>query len=545
VKHLAEIIDRHHRVAFAALLGMLLALAWHNRFIQDDAFIVFRYAENWVRGAGPVFNPGERVEGYTCFLYLVLIAAGMRAGLDPVAASQIIGMLACAGTLVGSYVLACILARSRVAGLVAMLVLGTNYTFSAYATGGLETQLHACLVTAGLALGASEVLRDRPRPGTLALASTIGGLAILTRPDSVLLLLPMGVALAVRSSVADGNGRARVARLSGLLIPAALLVGSWAAWKVRYYGDLLPNTFYLKALASASLTRGLFHLYSFVTSYWLVAGAVLGIWMWRDVLPAGDRATRVLVVTLALWMAYVVAIGGDFMEFRMFVAVLPVVAWLVVRIAWALELRARLGSALIALVLAGSLQHAVVYNRLAHPDENESVRALEAHVLGGSENWVGVGRALGRDLGRDSSVWIATGAAGAIPYYSGLRTVDMFGLTDPWVARHGIPYSEVAGHRRAADLDYLVRRGVTLVIAHPTTGRPSEGPLCMRDFPLPGWDAQEPGRPVLPAGVRAVEIPVDSTLRMVAYYLAPHARVEEAVRSRGWRMREVADCVER
>ena len=46
--------------------------AWIVRFVQDDAFITYRYARNLARGEGLVFNPGERVEGYTNFLWTVM-----------------------------------------------------------------------------------------------------------------------------------------------------------------------------------------------------------------------------------------------------------------------------------------------------------------------------------------------------------------------------------------------------------------------------------------------------------------------------------------
>ena len=58
------------------LIGIcLLALAhaaWFNH-TADDAFISFRYVDNWVRGYGLVFNPGERVMGYSNFLWVVLL----------------------------------------------------------------------------------------------------------------------------------------------------------------------------------------------------------------------------------------------------------------------------------------------------------------------------------------------------------------------------------------------------------------------------------------------------------------------------------------
>src|SRR3954468_9274361 len=53
------------------------------RAIQDDAFISFRYADNLARGNGLVWNLGEYVEGYTNFLWTILIAVGPVLALGP------------------------------------------------------------------------------------------------------------------------------------------------------------------------------------------------------------------------------------------------------------------------------------------------------------------------------------------------------------------------------------------------------------------------------------------------------------------------------
>ncbi len=55
-----------------ALLGWLASLSW---FLTDDAFISFRYARNLLEGHGLVFNPGEYVEGYSNFLWVLELAA--------------------------------------------------------------------------------------------------------------------------------------------------------------------------------------------------------------------------------------------------------------------------------------------------------------------------------------------------------------------------------------------------------------------------------------------------------------------------------------
>ena len=98
-------IDRPRRVSLQEQVLVVVALAlsvgwaWCNRFIQDDAYISFIYARNWVEGHGLVFNPGEHVEGYTNFLWTVLMAIPIRIGLDPVIFGYFVSMGCYAGTM--------------------------------------------------------------------------------------------------------------------------------------------------------------------------------------------------------------------------------------------------------------------------------------------------------------------------------------------------------------------------------------------------------------------------------------------------------------
>ena len=52
-------------------------------FVSDDAFISLRYAANLLAGHGLVFNPGERVEGFTSPLWTLLLAGFGACGFDP------------------------------------------------------------------------------------------------------------------------------------------------------------------------------------------------------------------------------------------------------------------------------------------------------------------------------------------------------------------------------------------------------------------------------------------------------------------------------
>jgi arabinofuranosyltransferase len=69
-------------------------------FAIDDAHISLRYAENWANGYGPIFNPGERVEGYTNFLLFVIEMLLFKLGLEGLLPVKIFSIL-CGIALLG------------------------------------------------------------------------------------------------------------------------------------------------------------------------------------------------------------------------------------------------------------------------------------------------------------------------------------------------------------------------------------------------------------------------------------------------------------
>src|SRR5439155_1016352 len=86
---------------FVAVLLLALALA-HIRylwFVCDDAYITFRYASNLAHGLGPVWNAGERVEGYTNSLWMLLAAAVTLCGGKPEVVMPALGAACALATL--------------------------------------------------------------------------------------------------------------------------------------------------------------------------------------------------------------------------------------------------------------------------------------------------------------------------------------------------------------------------------------------------------------------------------------------------------------
>ncbi len=540
-------IDKHAGVILAAICIGAAALAWVNRFIQDDAFISLRYARNLVDGHGLVWNApplGERVEGYTNFLWTLILSAPLKLGIDPFLFVSLLGAAMMPVTIVLTYRLALAMYGSKPVGLAACLLLATNYTFSCYATGGLETHLQALLCTAAL-MESARMFASHGGPTRLRLVtlSLVCGLAVLTRLDSVLIVGP-AAALAAYALARDAR---RTRSLLWLVLPGAAVVGAWLAWKVAYYGELLPNTFYAKAASRSLPLRGVFYIASFLISYFLAPFAAAAVFFGRRMARQnGIPKTALALGVPALWCLYLVKVGGDFMEFRFMVPVMPLmmvlVAWVIVgvvnRVAWS--------AAMIAVLVGASAVHAAAFDRSPLKRGLESIADLKRNLHAPAYDWVGIGEYLHDAFEpSDAKPLIAVTPAGAIPYYSGLPSVDMLGLNDRWIARHGATLSDRPGHQKIATVAYMVERGVTFVIGHPVVASagstsPDLNIATYRD----GVTVEElrkmfVGKPVpdpgsFPAGAKVALIPFAPGRHLVAVYLSPSPAWDADMARLGW-----------
>ena len=422
------------RVPFGLLAVVLAAgfFVWHAnefRFTQDDAYISLRYARNLVEGEGLVFNPGERVEGYSNFTWTLLLAAFLRLGAPAVAAATWLGVLFGTATVFAAARLARALEGrwGPVSITTATLVAG-NSALALWSTGGLETALFTFLVTAGLERGLAPGVSARGRTAAPILLL----LAALTRPDGPILFgLWFAIRLFdtfVRPGPAAATGGPRELVRDALLFAGPLV--PYGAWKLAYYGDLLPNTYYAKAGLSATyVSRGLVYAKDFFLAYGVgglapLAGLAAVVRHGR-----GSIEARLLLIWLG-FAAYVVGIGGDVLYVhRFWLPVFPIGAVLAAR---GLEATlGRIASGPVAVVLpfvGGLILTGVPLWRQWEPIQDRREREVN-FVL----NMRQTGEWLGAHLSPDSKVAITT--IGAIAYYSRLHVIDMLGLTDPEIAR--------------------------------------------------------------------------------------------------------------
>lgn len=505
------------------LLGSILLLAWSNRFIQDDAFISFRYAEHFANGHGLTWNLGEPpVEDYTNPLWTVLMSIAIRAGLEPVATSWGLGMICFVVTLCVGYRATVLVAGCPGIATWATALIGFNYTFSSYATGGLETQLQATLLVSTFYLLASSAKAADRSAGRAVAISLITAAAVLTRLDSVIPLAVLYTAFLSGIWKSGDDGRTTLRYLVALLGPGLLIGALYAAWKLSYYGELLPNTYHLKT-SSTSARRGLKYIWNFLCGYgWLpfVLFVIARPRALRDTLSW----SRPLLAIATLWFAYIIKVGGGFMEYRFFVAIMPFVALLIAAsVSASLHEKARV--AVLAGLIGMSFYHARTFMGRSGI---ESIYQLNEHIEFG--RWDELGKRLNAMfVDKRPEVIISTNAAGAIPFYSKLRTVDSLGLNDAWVARNGDTYGTRPGHQRIATAAYLKERRVNLVIDYPQLER-SQGfegvhQLDRLSFLWTQFNASD-----LEENSCVIELPVGDGLVIYALYLMPNPVVDTAIR---------------
>jgi arabinofuranosyltransferase len=454
--------------------GLLIHSAWFGH-VCDDAYISFRYAYNLAHGAGLVFNPGERVMGYSNLLWVLLLAGFEWVGISSVAAATLLGSL-CSLLLLALLFLhlrrAC---RSRWPAFAALLFLVSNSTFALWTTAGLEGPLFALLLTAGVLAAV-----HAPAGATPARALATGlpfALAVLTRPEGSMFAVVAALAI-----VAWHRNRGAW-RAAGLLLIAPLLAwGAQSLWMFAYYGDFLPNTYYAKTLPLSLpvVARGARLAWRFLATYRFLPLVVVVTW-----LALGHRAYRLAgwlaLVLIAAFVVFYLAVGGDeLVYYRMWFWTLPLFAILLAESLDALMTAAGRVGRLAAWALALGAAGVSLYPSFAGSDwrylRNDDTVIKNIDLI---TEWL-------RHLPGDTV--LAANTVGVLTYGSRLHMVDMLGLNDRHIARApgksiGVPAHE--SHDGAYVLDRhpdLVFLGMPRLFVRPlslgqevrTAGYPSD-----------------------------------------------------------------------
>jgi len=404
-----------------------------HAFGSDDAFISYRYAENLFNGNGLVFNPGEAVEGYSNFLYTLMMVPGFFLGYEHVYlfSLTINTMLLVACCFVFQYPI-----KREFGTLYAWVgsaMLALTPALWANAATGLESMLVLFLFLLTWAL----LSQTKPRVAWLCIAALA---AILCRVDGF--ILPLLAALCLWLDGRRGLGYR-------LALFVFVVMSIYTLWRIFYYNDYIANTYHAKIAGDIfeRIKVGFQILYGQSICNGVVLYAALAIM--SAVLCRGVISKNLFpLVYLVFSLLYFLYIGGDIYYERFLLAVFPV------GIFFTLLMSSRTESRWIKIILPlaavlASLLVAFQGGRFAYQSKNYDM-------------WNNLGRFLAT-VEPDSL--LAIDAAGKVPYYSNLPTLDMLGLNDRHIGQRDMPPQPfIVGHFKH-DVDYVLLRRPVLIAA--------------------------------------------------------------------------------
>jgi hypothetical protein len=465
---------RHQRLsALTAIAGATALLVFHAAYFDlfaDDGYITLRYSNNFAQGLGPVWNPGERVEGYTSFSWMALLAVMAKLGFDLVFAARLLALLASIGTFWAMYRLWRLWSREEpesgighpLALVAPLLGLAIADALPYWGFSGMETALFMALICGSACL----YLHER-RAGGFPWSALMLVAAAMTRPEGAVPAAVTGAFIAFDAVRATDRPRA----FQRALFWAALFAipfGIYFSWRWAYYGFFFPNTFYAKVgFTTASIDRGLEYIADAGVHYHLVAlFAGLGVLYAASRRLRGDAA-YIAALTGAMLAAIVIE-GHSDGHGRFIAPLLPLLLLGGVAGFAMLAARARLQPALAAAVPALAL---TLGGLALLPGSRDPLLTLGRQAI---DDRSALGVWFNEHTPEDYT--IADFMIGAIAYHAEDRNIlDLLGLNDVVIAHTDIPTmgEGVAGHEKYnAEYVFEDARPEIIVAGKVTASRP-------------------------------------------------------------------------
>jgi hypothetical protein len=418
-----------------------------------------------VEGKGLVYNVGERVEGYTNFLWTILIAGGMRLHLDPIKFTSALGIIFFALTIFTFIYISWRLfgIQNPFGVFIPLTALGLSIhpDFKIFATGGLETSFFTFLITAGFG-----GLIFSKRRFSFLLTGFAFVLAMMTRPDGMIFYVLSVIFLIVTSSSTSR-------RLLYFLAPLVVVYMPYYIFRFLYYHYPFPNTYYARSAYLPWWDQGLKYLVLYFKSYYifflLPLLGLISLFKRKASLKRLahlplhftpiQNSVFLSIIFSVVYSLYLVRIGGDFMFARFFIPITPFLYFLMEAFAFRV-LNPQYLIPFAVVVCLGT-------NFYWYPDE---IRSLSSNVAderyfypnSAIEEAKLKGGTLKKYLRDTQAQVVIYGSQAMLAYYAEfpIAIEGSNGLTDEYIAHLPITKRDRPSHEKEAPVDYLNKRGV-------------------------------------------------------------------------------------
>ncbi len=426
---------------------IFLILALSLNFTQDDAYISFQYVKNFLDNQGLVFNPGEFVEGYTNFFYIILMIFFELLGLNLILTAKILGLFS--GIVIFWVGRAWLYDKeenifSHLTLFCMSLLLSACLAFAYWAISGLETLFFAALIFYGLYLASKRNL----------MYIVLMAVATLTRPEGFMVFVLILVYLWWTKAY-------RFKYIACSALAYALLIIPHLFFRYFYYDDFLPNPFYAKTGWSWEyLSSGIDYIWLFIRQY--------GFYGLLFLLPLAGykliaKHLRLLFLVGSVYLLYILLIGGDVLHgFRFFIPILPM--WYLLFSAVLIKISQKLFTANITARSIIIMAAAIFLGSITFLLPRERMTLIRRNEIALVNNMKYLANTLGQVRFDRYSIGCST--IGAFSYYSRARVIDMLGLTDRAIAKNPQPFVGIAStwKERNYNIAYLMKRNPDLIL---------------------------------------------------------------------------------
>lgn len=489
---------------FIFLIAIYKSYAY--RFVCDDAFISFRYAKNFLNGYGLVFNQGETVEGYTNFLWTLLLALGMKFNLDPIPLSMYLGIsffiLSLLVLLGASGIVYRLLNQKRKILIpITFLCFAIQSHAQIFATSGLEVSMFGFFILIGFLLILFGTEKYHFFFGNFVLI-----LATMTRPDGALFYL-FGNIFILFFRTYTQNFRLQFLRSLFYQIPFLFLYLPYFIWKYSYYGWIFPNTFYAKSADGIYLSQGLKYISLYFLAYYSLLGIfVLGILEFiglrkikifyartfntetqqrfrsrkkyrgqhrnikekvfqvqkkkSKVISLSSEAFLLLMVPSILYILFLFKIGGDFMFARLLIPITPLILFYGEIVLY--QVSSMFRNIVSIFLFLGFVFFYNPYQNTQIPVIDEISNESDIYKLKSVYELKLELLSVTKIFQEEEIVFAFGGSQAMIVYYLNPKIAieSTTGLTDKWIAHQTLMERGKVGHEKKAPQSYLWKRNV-------------------------------------------------------------------------------------
>jgi len=472
-------------VLAAIAIFISIVYSYKLRWLGDDIFIGLRYVQNFLDGNGLVYNKGEKVEGFTDFLWIMLISFFSWMKCNPLTTVQTLGIVSAVGTLtIFSVIIYKI--SSRLAIFIipfVTLALALNYDFNTWSTSGLESSFFSFLLSSSFYIYFFSAFLEKKK---LVLSGLFICLALLTRPDTLLILF-VANGLIVLYHLINKNSIPKIISLLFLFNLSIIFIYiPYFIWRYNYYGFIFPNTYYDKLGNESLFSKGFYYIWLYFKPHFIsflilflppfIFFPILKnkpLLKLKEFLSDNWNAAYAtcIAIVYSYLLGFVAKVGGDFMYARFIIPIAPFIYFIIFYSILKLSKPTYL-NIIFVLLLCGSFVETklrlAIFQAL---DKNgKEITTLNRDIADERyvytsyfkiEEEIKLGKAIHRAFEGIEAKLLIRGGQACMGYYADFPYIQEFhGLTDTLIAHSVIKIRGRIGHEKHGTTEYFQNKGI-------------------------------------------------------------------------------------